>query len=97
VSLYVHSQYASMANYHTQWSKVLRKKLMVPQLVKKLTAFNRTQNSLSHSQVPATSPYSLTEPDQTGVRLPIPLLEENFDIILPSTSRSSTMSLWHRI
>ena len=49
------------------------------------------EGSLPHSQGPATCPYS--KPDQSTPSQPIPLLEDTFNIILPSTPGSSKWSL----
>jgi len=56
--------------------QILPEKLIGPELVKKFTAFDGTEDSLPHSQAPATCPYS--EPDQPGICLPIPRLENPF-------------------
>jgi len=40
----------------TLWSRVLLEKLIGSQLVKKFRALYGTQNSLPHSQMPATCP-----------------------------------------
>ena len=52
------------------------------------------EDSLPHSQQPATCPYP--EADQSNPCLPIPLLD-NFKIIPPSTSGSSKWSLSNQV
>ena len=69
------------------WSRVLLEKLTVGQLVKNFPAFSEPEDSLPHSQLPATSPY--IEPTRSTPYPHILLL----NIILPSTPGSPKWSL----
>ena len=51
--------------------------------------------SLPHPQAPATYPYP--EPDRSSPCHHIPLFEDHFDVILPSTPRSSELFLPSRL
>ena len=66
------------------WSRELSEKLRGPQLVKKLRAFVEPEVSLSCSRQPATC--HILKPDESN---PTDLFKIDFNIIIPSTARSS--------